>query len=104
MDETTTSARIIRLLSNQCRALEAKNAALKDERAIARVRTGLRRHRIRDKINMHRGWHSDDGRRPLENTRAAYQKAAATGAGYAECDVWYTMDGVIVLSHDFNFK
>lgn len=62
---------------------------------------------LRGKVVLHRGWHrlqKCDTSRPLENTRQAYLDAARLGVAYAECDVWATKDGVVVLSHDFNFK
>jgi glycerophosphoryl diester phosphodiesterase len=75
-----------------------------DASDVQQIRTLIHSHNIHEKLVLHRGWHSDDGTRPLENTRLAYQKAADTGAGFAECDVWFTKDGVLVLSHDSNFK
>lgn len=54
---------------------------------------------------MHRGWHrldNSDTSRPLENTRKAYIDSSTLGAGYAECDVWSTKDGEMMLSHDKN--
>jgi len=62
---------------------------------------------LQQKLVAHRGWHRDHGAagsRPVENTRQAYVDAAALGVAYAECDVWVTKDGQLVLSHDFNFR
>lgn len=62
---------------------------------------------LQQKLVAHRGWHRDHGAssgRPLENTRQAYLDAAALDVAYAECDVWATRDGQLVLSHDFNFQ
>lgn len=72
------------------------------------VRANLQKHPAASaKLVLHRGWHSlnDDydwrtGGRPLENTRLAYTYAARSGVGFAECDVWSTSDGKLVLSHD----
>eukprot|EP00977_Amphora_coffeiformis_P011610 scaffold2782_cov182-Amphora_coffeaeformis.AAC.40 len=61
----------------------------------------------RRKIALHRGWHrlsNDDESRPLENTRKAYIQAAELEAAYAECDVWATSDGQMVLSHERSFQ
>ena len=58
------------------------------------------------KLVLHRGWHrihKSDASKPLENTRAAYQLAAAIGAPYAECDVWSTQDSEVVLSHNASY-
>ncbi len=58
---------------------------------------------LMDKLVSHRGFHcaSDShDRRPLENTRDAYELAWAAGVTLAECDVVATKDGVIVLNHD----
>lgn len=71
---------------------------------VAETRVLIHDHNVHTKMCLHRGWHSSDGKRPLENTRRSYQLAAQVGAAFAECDVWFTKDGVIVLSHDFNFK
>jgi len=59
------------------------------------------------KVVLHRGWHrlsNDDQTRPLENTRAAYIQAAQLNAAYAECDVWATRDGKMVLCHGSTFE
>jgi len=59
------------------------------------------------KIVMHRGWHrlsNEDKSRPMENTREAYIQAAELGAAYAECDVWVTRDGKMVLCHNSTFE
>jgi glycerophosphoryl diester phosphodiesterase len=58
---------------------------------------------LKSKLVLHRGWHSltpGDVSRPLENTRQAYIDAARLGAAFAECDVWNTQDGRMVLCHD----
>ncbi len=39
-----------------------------------------------------------------ENTLAAYRLAVEAGASGAECDVYRTTDGVLVLAHDKTFK
>jgi glycerophosphoryl diester phosphodiesterase len=39
-----------------------------------------------------------------ENTLISYKMAVAIGANSAECDVYRTSDGVLVLSHDKNTK
>jgi len=64
-----------------------------------------RRPELQRRLVLHRGWHrleqeSTQGR-PLENTRKAFQDATFMGTAYAECDVWVTQDGEMVLSHDF---
>jgi glycerophosphoryl diester phosphodiesterase len=62
---------------------------------------------LRRKLVLHRGWHrlcANTALRPLENTRQAYIDSATLGAAFAECDVWSTRDGVIVLSHDASFQ
>lgn len=59
-----------------------------------------------NKIVLHRGWHrlsNADETKPLQNTRNAYLQAAYLGVAYAECDVWATRDGQIVLNHDSTF-
>jgi len=61
---------------------------------------------LRSKLVLHRGYHSIDASylgRPLENTRQAYLDGAKAGALFAECDVWTTKDGVLILSHDSTF-
>lgn len=64
-----------------------------------------RRPELQRRLVLHRGWHRLEQEsthdRPLENTRKAFQDAAALGTAYAECDVWSTQDGQMVLSHDF---
>lgn len=62
---------------------------------------------LQQKLVAHRGWHEKPGdasSRPLQNTRQAYVDAAALDVAYAECDVWSTRDGQLVLSHDFNLQ
>jgi glycerophosphoryl diester phosphodiesterase len=62
---------------------------------------------MRVKLVAHRGWHrlsKDDSSRPLENTRQAYLYCAALGVPFAECDVYATKDGELVLSHDMTFQ
>lgn len=39
----------------------------------------------------------------MENTRRAYTSAAKLRVAYAECDVWATRDGHMVLCHDSSF-
>jgi len=39
-----------------------------------------------------------------ENTLISFKKAIEAGATCAECDVYRTADGVLVLSHDKNTK
>jgi glycerophosphoryl diester phosphodiesterase len=59
------------------------------------------------KIVLHRGWHrenNNDQTKPLENTRQAYILAAKLNVAYAECDVWETSDGKMVLCHSSSFK
>jgi glycerophosphoryl diester phosphodiesterase len=66
----------------------------------------LRNNPLLDKLVLHRGWHSVDTecrRRPLENTRQAYLDAVKSGAPWAECDVYPTKDGILVLCHDPSF-
>jgi len=60
---------------------------------------------LREKVVLHRGWHSMGGdvRRPLENTRQAYLDASKLGVAFAECDVWSTKDSELVLCHDPTF-
>jgi glycerophosphoryl diester phosphodiesterase len=56
-----------------------------------------------DKLVSHRGFHCTTDsldKRPLENTRDAYELVWAAGMAHAECDVVATKDGVIVLCHD----
>lgn len=59
-------------------------------------------------VVLHRGLHWPDdgvGDRPLENTRAAYERAwAVQGAHLAECDVTLTRDGEVVLAHDDDLR
>ena len=60
-------------------------------------------HPLSKKIVSHRGWHRinhSDKTKPMENTRNAYLEAAALLIPYAECDVWMTKDGHLVLSHN----
>jgi glycerophosphoryl diester phosphodiesterase len=61
---------------------------------------------LRQKLVLHRGWHSlgGDVRRPLENTRQAYLDASKLGVAFAECDVWSTKDSELVLCHDPSFE
>lgn len=46
----------------------------------------------------------DDETRPIENTRQAYVEAAKLGVGFVECDVHLTLDGKVVLSHDYTIS
>jgi len=65
-----------------------------------------RNEALRNKLVLHRGWHSLDATyksRPLENTRQAYLDGVKAGALFAECDVWVTKDNILVLSHDSTF-
>jgi len=62
---------------------------------------------LRRRLIAHRGWHNLDGEtvgRPLENTREAYLRAVELGLPFAECDVWNTADGELVLGHDWNMR
>ena len=52
------------------------------------------------KVIAHRG---DDTNAP-ENTIPAFEKAIDEGADYVELDVQETKDGIIVVTHDSNFK
>lgn len=61
---------------------------------------------LRSKLVAHRGWHrpfSEGAKRPLENTRHAYTSCVQLGVAFAECDVWATQDGEMVLCHDSSF-
>jgi glycerophosphoryl diester phosphodiesterase len=62
--------------------------------------------RITEVLVAHRGLHyaTDDTIRPLENTLPAYERVWAAGAHFAECDVFMTKDGELVLSHDPSLK
>jgi glycerophosphoryl diester phosphodiesterase len=53
----------------------------------------------RPRAYAHRGWHLDE-LAGLENTMAAFRRAAAEGYGYLELDVHATADGVAVVHHD----
>lgn len=66
----------------------------------------LKRETLKSKLVAHRGFHysTDDLKRPLENTLAAYERAWSAGVVHCECDVTLTSDGVIVLSHDDDLK
>lgn len=61
---------------------------------------------LRSKLVAHRGWHkpvAEGAKRPLENTRHAYTSCVELGVAFAECDVWATQDGEMVLCHDATF-
>lgn len=61
---------------------------------------------LQNKLVLHRGWHCLENKylhRPLENTRQAYTDSVKAGARFAECDVWVTKDGTLVLNHDATF-
>ncbi|MEC3978276.1 glycerophosphodiester phosphodiesterase [Amycolatopsis sp. H20-H5] len=47
----------------------------------------------------HRGWHLDD-LAGMENSLAAFRRAAEEGYRYVETDVHATSDGVVVVHHD----
>lgn len=56
--------------------------------------------RTRPLVAAHRGWSFV----APENTLASYRKAIEAGADLAECDVYTTSDGAVVLLHDRTFK
>lgn len=56
----------------------------------------------RCRLISHRGEH--DNRRIMENSLAAFERAAAAGVWGVECDVRWTGDGVPVLSHDADLE
>jgi len=61
---------------------------------------------LQNKLVLHRGWHCLENtyvNRPLENTRQAYVDSVKAGARFAECDVWVTKDGILVLNHNSSF-
>lgn len=62
---------------------------------------------LRKKLIAHRGWHRSRAAprdRPLENTRQAFLDVVSLGMNFAECDVWNTSDGEVLLGHNWNMK
>ncbi|NUT53795.1 MAG: glycerophosphodiester phosphodiesterase [Saccharothrix sp.] len=53
----------------------------------------------RPRAFAHRGWHLDE-LSGMENSLAAFRRAAAEGFRYLETDVHATSDGVVVVHHD----
>jgi glycerophosphoryl diester phosphodiesterase len=51
-------------------------------------------------VTAHRGGHKS----APENTAAAFREAIATGADFAELDVLFSKDGVLVVTHDSDFS
>ncbi len=57
----------------------------------------------RPRAFAHRGWHLDD-LAGMENTLAAFRRAADEGFSYCETDVHATSDGVLVVHHDATLR
>lgn len=59
------------------------------------------------RLVAHRGFHcprDNSGKRPLENSLAAYESAWSAGIHLCECDVALTKDEKLVLAHDEDFS
>ena len=62
---------------------------------------------ILSRLVAHRGFHcprDNSGKRPLENSLAAYESAWSAGIHLCECDVALTKDEKLVLAHDEDFS